>query len=147
LGVDIRPGRLIYRGMNTQSTIWFVVADGAKARILTEEAGHFRTIHHLDDSGHGEIEDSALQGEHQRKAPHADPKQELKHQFARTVADYLNHAAAGGRVDQIVLAAAPHVLHDIREGLNKEVAGKVIRSLSKDYTNIPDAQLPEQLKG
>jgi protein required for attachment to host cells len=78
----------------------------------------------------------------QLKAPHSDPKAEIKHEFARVVADYLNHAPAS-EVKAIVLAAPGHVLHDIRDGLNEATAAKLTRSPSKDVTNISDHAIAE----
>jgi hypothetical protein len=66
-----------------------MVADGGKARILT-----FHTIHTFNAEGAGDIDSDASKGERQLKAPHSDPKAEIKHEFARVVADYLNRAPA-----------------------------------------------------
>uniref|UniRef100_UPI001576816C host attachment protein n=1 Tax=Acidisoma sp. S159 TaxID=1747225 RepID=UPI001576816C len=63
-------------------------------------------------------------------------------EFARVVADYLNRAPAS-EVQDIVLAAPSHVLHDIREALNKATEAKLTRSLSKDLTNISDHAIAE----
>jgi protein required for attachment to host cells len=46
-------------------------------------------------------------------------------------------------VQDIVLAAPGHVLHDIREALNKATVAKLTRSLSKDLTNISDHSIAE----
>jgi protein required for attachment to host cells len=128
--------------MSTHDTTWYVVADGGKARILTRHDDHFHTIHTFNAEGTGDIDEDASKGEHQLKAPHADPKAEIKHEFGRVVADYLNRAPAS-EVQDIVLAAPGHVLHDIREALNKATAAKLTRSLSKDLTNISDHAIAE----
>jgi protein required for attachment to host cells len=80
--------------MSTHDTTWYAVADGGKARILTRHDDHFRTIHTFNAECTGDIDEDASKGEHQPKAPHADPKAEIKHEFARVVADYLNRAPA-----------------------------------------------------
>ena len=104
--------------MSTHDKTWYVVADGGKARILTRHDDHFHTIHTFNAEGAGGVDGDVSKGEHQLKAPHADPKAEIKHEFARVVADYLNRAPES-EVQAIVLAAPGHVLHDIRIVLNK----------------------------
>jgi protein required for attachment to host cells len=90
--------------MSTHDTTWYVVADGGKARILSRHDDHFHTIHTFNAEGAGDIDDDASRGAHQLKAPHSDPKAEIKHEFARVVADYLN-LAPESEVQAIVLAA------------------------------------------
>ena len=46
-----------------------------------------------------------------------------------------------GKVDEIVLAAPAHVLHDIRESLDKAAGAKLGKAISKDLTNTPDAEM------
>ena len=46
-----------------------------------------------------------------------------------------------GVVDQIMLAAPAHVLHDIRAALDKAATGKLGPTLSKDLANTPDHEL------
>ena len=131
--------------MSTHDTTWYVVADGGKARILSRHDDHFHTIHTFSAEGAGDIDDDASRGAHQLKAPHSDPKAEIKQEFARVVADYLN-LAPEFEVQAIVLAAPGHVLHDIRERLNKLTAAKLTRSLSKDLTNISDHAIAEHFE-
>ncbi|MBC7800958.1 MAG: host attachment protein [Gemmatimonadaceae bacterium] len=127
--------------MSKTDTTWYVVADGGKARILIGEGEHVRTVHTFDADGRGEVEESASAGPNQLKAPHSDPKEQSKAGFAKVVAGYLNHAVKAGEVDAIVLAAPAHMLHDIREDLDKPTAAAVTKSMPKDYTNVPDRDL------
>ena len=117
---------------------WYVVADGGKARILTLNDGTMRTLQHFDNSGHGDTDEDPSAGTSQLKAPKSDPHQQAKVHFAKMVAQRLNEAVRTGKVDEIVLAAPAHVLHDIREGLDKAASAKLGKSLSKDLTNTPD---------
>jgi protein required for attachment to host cells len=127
------------------STTWYVVADGSKARVLVGEGEHVRTIHSFDADGHGDVDESASAGPHQLKAPHTDPKQQSKTGFATVVAAYLNRAVRAGDVDAIVLVAPAYMLHDIREDLDKVAASAVTKSMSKDFTNTPDRDLAASL--
>lgn len=117
---------------------WYVVADGGKARVLTLNDGTMRTLQHFDNSGHGDTDEDPSAGTSQLKAPKSDPHQQAKVHFAKMVAQRLNEAVRTGKVDEIVLAAPAHVLHDIREGLDKAASAKLGKSLSKDLTNTPD---------
>ncbi len=125
----------------SKGTTWYVVADGGKARILTLDNGAMRTLQRFDNSGHGDTDADPSAGTSQLKAPKTDPHEQAKQHFAKQVAIRLNEAARAGQVDEIVLAAPAHVLHDIREGLDKATSGKLGKSLSKDLTNTPDHDL------
>ena len=131
--------------MSKQDTTWYVVADGGKARVLVSEGEHVRTIHTFDADGRGDVDESASAGSSQLKAPHTDPKEQSKTGFAKVVATYLNRAVKAGEVDAIVLAAPAHMLHDIREDLDKAASGAVTKSMSKDFTNVPDRDLAANL--
>ena len=133
--------------MSKTDTTWYVVADGGKARILVDEGAHVRTIHTFDADGRGDVEDSASAGPNQLKAPHSDPKEQSKAGFAKVVASYLNEAVRAGTVDALVLAAPAHMLHDIRADLTKPAADAVTKSMPKDYTNTPDRELADIIRG
>ncbi len=120
---------------------WYVVADGGKARILTLQGSAMRTVAQFDNSGHGDTDEDPSGGTSQLKAPKTDPHVQAKAHFARLVADRLNEAVRTGAVQEIVLAAPAHVLHDIREGLDKAASGKLGKTLSKDLTNTPEHEL------
>ncbi len=126
--------------MNKGDT-WYVVADGGKARILTGDSSTLRTLQQFDASGHGDTDDDASAGSSQLKAPKSDPHDQSKAHFAKQIAARLNEAVRTGGVGEIMLAAPAHVLHDIREALDKAASAKLGKSLSKDLTNTPDHDL------
>ncbi len=125
----------------SEVTTWYVVADGGKARILTKSNGEMHTLSHFDNSGHGSTDEDPSAGTSQLKAPKSDPHDQAKAHFAKQIAARLNEAVRTGSVEEIVLAAPGHVLHDIREELNKAATAKLGKSLSKDLTNTPDHEL------
>jgi protein required for attachment to host cells len=125
----------------SKGTTWYVVADGGKARILTGSSNGMRTLQQFDNSGHGDTDADASGGTSQLKAPKSDPHAQAKGHFAKQVAHRLNEAVRTGAVDEIVLAAPAHVLHDIREALDKAASAKLASSLSKDLTNTPEHEL------
>ena len=125
----------------SKGTTWYVVADGGKARILTLADGKMRTLESFDNSGHGDTSEDPSAGTSQLKAPRSDPHDQAKGHFAKQVAAKLNDAVRTGKIDEIALAAPAHVLHDIREALDKAATAKLGKTLSKDFTNTPDDDL------
>lgn len=74
--------------------------------------------------------------------PRTNPKEQIKKRFSRQIADEIETALNNNpALEGLVLAAAPHVLHDVREHLTKATSKKLIKSESKDLINIPDHDL------
>lgn len=121
--------------------VWYVIADGGKARIAVREGSGMRTLQHFDNSGHGDTDEDASAGISQLKAPKTDPHDQAKAHFAKQVANRINQAVRAGDVDEVMLAAPAHVLHDIRAALDKAATGKLGKTLSKDFANTPDHEL------
>jgi protein required for attachment to host cells len=128
--------------MSTQSDVtWYVVADGGKARILTRNGSSMTTVSAFDSSGHGDTAENdaaEIGGIH---SPGVDPNVQVKALFARQIAAHLNTAADANQVDHIILAAPGHVLHDIKEALNKPANHALGDTLSKDLTNVDNGDL------
>ncbi len=127
--------------MSEKSGTWYVVADGGKARVLVRGEKGLRAVRTFDASGRGDAVEDAESGTSQLKAPKADPKDQAEMRFARAVAEFLNEAVRTGQASSLVIAASARVLHELRAGLNKAAEGVVEKTMSKDLTNIPDAQL------
>ena len=125
----------------SKGTTWYVVADGGKARILMLDGGRMHTLESFDNSGRGDTDEDPSAGTSQLKAPKSDPRDQAKEHFAKQVAAKLNEAVRTGKVDEIALAAPAHVLHDIREALDKAAFAKLGKTLSKDFANTPDSEL------
>ena len=125
----------------SKGTTWYVVADGGKARILMLDGDRMHTLESFDNSGHGDTDEDPSAGTSQLKAPKSDPREQAKEHFAKQVAAKLNEAVRTGKVDEIALAAPAHVLHDIREALDKAAFAKLGKTLSKDFANMPDSEL------
>ena len=120
---------------------WYVVADGGKARILTRDGDSMTTVSSFDSRGHGDTAEDDTAAIHHIHSPSADPHEQVKALFARQVAEHLNVAANANAVDHIILAAPGHILHDIKEALNKPATHALGETLSKDLTNIADGDL------
>ncbi|WP_306119695.1 MULTISPECIES: host attachment family protein [unclassified Roseitalea] len=137
---------------------WVVVADGEKALFLRNEGDEkfpnlevFRedeqrnpptreqgtdTPGRFNDGGTGSRAMPAGAGHGHRSAVDETDWHRLeKDRFARDIADRLYKYAHAGRFRALVLAAAPHVLGEIRKALHPEVADRIIAEVDKDLTN------------
>lgn len=123
--------------MTKQPVLWVLVADGAQARVVVPDAveGRFRTLVSL-----GHIP-------HTREGLHVHDEAHTTHVkgFAVDVGARLNEEARKGAFDQLVLVAPGHVLHDVREKLNKATAALVAGSAQHDYTKLNDHDLSPHL--
>ena len=66
--------------------------------------------------------------------------------FAQTVAKQVCDLSAANGFDDFVLVAPSHVLSEIRDHLDVTTAAKLVGTLAKDLTKVPDDALFPQLK-
>ena len=125
--------------MAAQDPVLYVVCDGEKARFLRYDGQQMRTIQRF---GAHDKETDAIGEVASIHDPRTNPKEQIKKRFSRQIADEIETALNNNpALEGLVLAAAPHVLHDVREHLTKATSKKLIKSESKDLTNIPDQDL------
>lgn len=146
--------------MPKQKNLWFVVADGARARILAKrkEVPGYDTLEefHSDDARKfgrdliadkpGRGQESGLTGRRSGMEPTSDPHLKQKREFARFVAAELNSASKAKRFDGLVLIAPTRALADIRDALDAQTRAKLAHEVAKDLTNTPQDQLAEHLR-
>ncbi len=120
-----------------QPTVWVLIADGEHARLVTPEAaeGRFVTALRLGVAEHPHYPPTLRQDPH-----HLD-----KAQFGTEIAHRLNHEADQGHFDELVLVAPGHVLHAVREGLNKPTTERVVGTLPKDLCKLNDHEVSAHL--
>jgi len=142
------------------STTWFVVADGAKARILAQRGGSGPLepasnscfaqaearlpTREVGADRPGRVHESADATRHAME-PRVDWHRFAKEQFARGIADALEAAAGRKLYDALVLVAPPRTLGDLRRALGDHASALVTREIAKDLTNISDHDLPAHL--
>lgn len=125
--------------MPVQDPVLYAVCDGEKARFMRYDGHQMRTIHRLDAHHHPD-DDGLLTTS--IKEPKSDPKELTKERFARTIAAEIEKVLAqNAALKGLVLAASPHVLHDLRVMLSKATMRKIVKTESKDLTNIPDHEM------
>jgi len=143
-------------------TIWYVVADGGRARILQKRdkqgdrpeafdtsqelvsADLHRATHDLGTERPGRVRESGMAARHAVQ-PRQDLHQAEKQNFAHAVAAVLNEASSRGEFDALVLVAPAHALSDLRQALDASTRRKVTAQLQKDLTKVPNADLAAHL--
>ena len=160
---------------------WVLVADGKRARILKQTGtlsdleavpgGTFEhALHKTSEIGTerpGRAQES-VGGAHHAITPKSDWHREEKHQFARDLAKFLEHAAEQKEYDRLILVAAPRTLGDLREAvqvpqvhhveggsvggqvdlreaLGKHAQDRIGGELDKDLTEMAVADIGERL--
>jgi len=145
--------------MPTKKTrTWLLVADGRTAKVFeTDDGGGFEKVTDmalaidlpknrdiLADKP-GRTFDSVGAGRHAKENT-ADPRRELKREFAGTIVDALRQAMLAKRFDRLIVVAPPALMGDLREELPKDIEDKVAGEVTSDLTNTPERQLFAQLK-
>jgi protein required for attachment to host cells len=137
-------------------TIWYVIADGARARIVhrQEHASGYTTELELESSEArrpsreiwsdrpGRAGESAAPSRHALE-PRQDPHEAAKKVFVHEVAAALEPLQ--GRFDGLVLVAPSKVLGELRAALPPQIRDKVSDELAKDLTKTPIGELGEHL--
>jgi hypothetical protein len=121
-----------------QPKLWVLIADGGRARVVTPEAyhGRFHTVLELGNAAHPDFAGS----------DRGDRKKPEEAAFAETLAARLNEEARIGAYERLVLVAPGHILHAVRNGLDKQATALLAGTLPKDLTKVPDHELTEHLK-
>lgn len=137
---------------------WVLVADGARARLLTrttktapfvpaldrEFIGSNIPSREIDADRPGRSFDSAGEGRHAMEPP-TDPKRKRKADFARELAILLDAAAKRGDFDQLVVVAPPQALGDLRAEFSEAVRGRIVEEINKDLVEASTEELTARL--
>lgn len=137
---------------------WVVVADGARARIFSNDgpgkgltpvpggvlSGSHEPARDINADRPGRTFDRSGDARH-AKEPHTDPHRNAKREFVHSVATYLEKGHGQHAFDRLVLVAPPQALGDLRAGLGNGVRATVSAELNKDLTHLKDHELPEPL--
>ncbi|MGG5890083.1 host attachment protein [Falsiroseomonas sp. HC035] len=140
-------------------TEWAVIADAQHCRVFARAApaGRWdelaeRAIEISNPRSHergtdqpGRVQESATAAHHAIE-PRSDPHREAKRAFARQLAERLETAATEGSFGRLTLVAPPPFLGDLRAALLDRARARVVASLDKDLTRLPQAEIVEQLE-
>ncbi|MGB8273930.1 MAG: host attachment protein [Alphaproteobacteria bacterium] len=136
---------------------WFLVADGARARILANDGpgkglydaadrdfiGAHERMRDLVSDKPGRTQESSPTGIRSAMEPTTDWHRMEKTQFAKYMADILEKAALAKAYDQLVLVAPPQCLGDLRGVMGRHAKDRVIAEFDKDLTHVPIHELAQ----
>lgn len=143
--------------MQKHPTLWIVVADGEHARfVLPAPRRAFHTMRVLEStSAHMQSSDlgadrptrsfESATSTHHAITPKHDLHKMEKQRFARQVGKEINRVSAQRVFDQLVLVAAAHTLNGIRDELDSTTAARLVGTLQRDLTKVPDHELAPHL--
>lgn len=128
---------------------WVVIADGEKALFLEnmmDDQDPNLVVRRVDEQENPAASEQGTDspgrmadtGPGQRSALDETDWHELaKMRFADDLADRLYKMVHKGRIERLVIAAAPRILGEIRHALHKEVAAVIVGEIDKTLTNHP----------
>ena len=139
--------------------IWVLVADGARARILRDIATAGETPDERQElvfrSEQRQLREimadkpgrSFASTGRRRSAMeyHSDPVREDDRAFAATLAEVLDSHRLAGDFDQLVVAAAPQMLGDLREAFPANLRRATVAEVAKDFTKLPAQELRQAI--
>ena len=140
-----------------KAKIWYVIADGGKARFVErDKKGAFRTVVsfvstelHAKSSDLGRDRPTRVMESvaHGRSAvePRRDLKEAAEADFVKLVAEEIDAGYKRKQFDRLVLVAPAGALTELKKSLDKPLAKIVVNDLQKDLTNVPDHELTRHL--
>jgi protein required for attachment to host cells len=135
-------------------TIWIVVADAARAQILSKVEGTdgLSAVQQLDNPlGRAHTVEIVTDhpgrfekhGSNIRSAadPPTDPHEQKAREFAHQLNDLLNAAAVRGTYDMLALVAPAHFLGLLRSGMKPATRRRLVLHQANDLTRLSLAEL------
>jgi protein required for attachment to host cells len=141
-------------------TMWFVVADGAQARIFAnevEKSGLTLVTQLKNDKARlpgaklgrdkpTRVQESANPARSANE-PHVEPKQKEKLRFAHQLGGHVEEAAKKDKFASFVLVAPARAAREIRAALGKTARDRLIGVVNKDLSWVGDSDMGEHVKG
>lgn len=135
---------------------WILLANSSKARIV-ERRGPARSLMPREDlvwTAEPPSVPSDRSGTKHSIAGHgkdtpqgADPARVAESRFAARLAEELEKHRAQADYDRLVIAAAPHLLGELRKHLGAPVQAVLLAELDKNLADTPITELPAHLVG
>ena len=136
-------------------TTWILVADESRARLFKAQAKDGK-LEEIADIAHpeGRMHASEMTRDRLPRAhdsfggarhaiePHTSLSDKLSLEFARELAERLEHGRVNHTYDELVLVAAPRFLGLLRNTIGHEVAKLLVKSIGKGITG----STPEQIR-
>lgn len=136
-------------GLAINHGAWVMVGDGEKALFFRNEGDatypNLQVMNVLEQENPRTSEQGTDRpgrafssvGSHRSAMQETNWHKLEKHRFAKEIADILYSAAHRGVYSQLVIAAPPMIMGDLRKAMHKEVSDRVVAEVAKDLTNMP----------
>lgn len=85
-------------------------------------------------------------GSRSMSAPHMDVHEEIRNNFAKTIAGHVNRALAEKAFDRLVLVASPKMLGEIKKHLDAKTLKSIAAEMPKDLTHYEGEDLLQHLR-
>ncbi|QIG48931.1 host attachment protein [Nordella sp. HKS 07] len=135
----------------------YIVADGGRVRYIERTIlGHFTTFRtfvsaHIHDKSSAltrrkpaRVQESATSARHAITAK-LDPRDKIESAFIQSIADDLRKNNTLEHYDNLVIVAPARLQHLISDSLSPAHASKLIKTIDKDLTKVPDEDLDRHL--
>lgn len=110
------------------------VADGEKLNLYHNSGDeHAPKLTALPDADVS-TENMGSGGRHQSSSANPSDSQQDEDSFAAGIAEVLNKRALAGKIDQVIVIAAPRTLGELRKHYHKSLEAKLVGEISKDLT-------------
>jgi protein required for attachment to host cells len=140
--------------------IWVLVADGSRARILRDvllsektPAGREDLVFHAERRQLREImadkpgRSFASTGARRSAMEyHSEPVREEDRAFAAMLAHTLHSYHLAKDFDQLIVAAAPQMLGDLRRAFPESLREVIAAEIAKDFTKLPAHELHDVIR-
>ncbi|MFQ5581555.1 MAG: host attachment protein [Mariprofundaceae bacterium] len=139
-------------------TTWILVANSSEARLFSLGSDGMQRISEfahpqsrekgqaLTSDRPGHYQSSNIGTAHGAYAESTDPREYESEQFARELADKLEHGRATNQFGRLLLAAPPHFHGMLNKHINGHLSKLVSGHVEKDYTKVADDELMEYLQ-
>jgi protein required for attachment to host cells len=121
------------------------VADGEKLNLFRnagDEAGL-----KLTPAEHSEInEDTRGSGSRQTSSSNPDESQASEDDFSAGIVALLNKGVLEGKIDDLIVIAAPRALGEMRKHYHKALTAKLLGEIAKDLTGHPIADVETAIR-
>jgi protein required for attachment to host cells len=119
------------------------VADGARFVLFCNTGDETNPALSHVDTAKVDDDNRGSGGRHPSSSGNHDDRQQEEDGFAAGVADILNNLALAGKIDYIIVIAAPKTLGELRKRYHKVLSGHIIGEIAKELT---EADPPAILK-
>ena len=121
------------------------VADGEKLNLYRnsgdENAPELVALPDADVS----TDNAGSGGRHPSSSANPSDSQQDEDGFAAGIADVLNKRALAGKIDEIIIVAAPRTLGELRKHYHKTLEAKLTGEISKDLTGHSIAEIEKAI--